>query len=134
MIKVPSNEPELDDQPTEASDEDDDFGEPFVARSFGGELVWADGDHYTCKILRVRAGQQVIVSTKNRVDMFAMLTGGRGLLEVRDLDGEELEQLELLPATPVQIADDRSYRLVAITEVEMFVAYSPAPPAPPVEG
>lgn len=127
MSKAPPNEPEVEEQPRDASDEDDDFGEPFIARSFGGELVWAEGDRYTSKILRVRAGQQVIVSTRNRVDMFAMLTGGRGLLEVRDADGEEIEQLELLPATPVEIADGRSYRLVAITEVELFVAYSPAP-------
>lgn len=104
-------------------EEFDEFGPPFEARSFGGEFVWADAQGYTAKILRVRPGENVVVSTQGRRDMFAMLTGGRGILEVRS--GDVTDRVELVPASPVHILPDNSYRLIAMTEVELFTIYSP---------
>lgn len=104
----------------------DDYGEPFESRSFGGEFVWAEGDAFTCKILRVRAGEKVLVSTRGRKDMTVMLTGGRAVLEV--LEGDDVDRVEMLPAAPIQVHPDREHRLVAITEVEMFTVYSPLDP------
>ena len=49
------------EEEVEDDDEFDDYGEPFESRSFGGELVWAEGEAFTCKILRVRAGEKVLV-------------------------------------------------------------------------
>lgn len=115
-----SNDEEGDDD----DDEYDDYGPPFVTRSFGGELVWAKGSDYTCKILRVRPGENVIVSTQGRKDMFAMLTGGRGVLEVRA--GDSTDRVELLPGSPIPIRPGQDYRLVALTEVELYTVYSPA--------
>ena len=112
--------------PSEGDDDDvDEFGPPFEARSFGGEFVWATAAGYTAKILRVRPGENVVVSTQGRRDMFAMLTGGRGVLEVRT--GETTDRVELVPASPVHILPDSSYRLIAMTEVELFTIYSPLP-------
>jgi hypothetical protein len=107
----------------EDTDGFNDYGEPFEGRSFGGEFVWAEGDAFTCKILRVRAGEKVLVSTRGRKDMTVMLTGGRAILEV--LEGDEVDRVEMLPAAPIQVHPDREHRLVAITEVEMFTVYSP---------
>lgn len=105
----------------------DDYGEPFEARSFGGEFVWAEGDAFTCKILRVRPGEKVLVSTRGRKDMIVMLTGGRAILEV--LEGDEVDRIEMMPAAPIRVHPEREHRLVAMTEVEMFTVYSPLDPA-----
>lgn len=103
---------------------EDDYGPPFEARSFGGEFVWAQAPGYTAKILHVRAGENVAISVKGRKDMFIMLTGGRGVLEVRSDDN--IDRVELLPATPITIAEgDMVYRLVAMTDVELFTIYAP---------
>src|SRR5690606_28861362 len=80
---------------------DDDYGPPFERRSFGGEFVWAQGHGYTAKVLRVRAGEVVAISTRGRSDMTVMLTGGRALLETRAEDN--VDRVELMPATPVAI-------------------------------
>lgn len=115
---------QADDAEAEEADdqEQDDYGEPFDARSFGGEFVWAKAKGYTCKILRVRAGEKVLVSTRGRQDMVVMLTGGRAVLEV--LDGDETDRVEMMPAVPVRVHPEREHRLVAMTEVEMFTVYS----------
>ncbi len=116
---VESDDGDFDDD----TGEYDDYGEPFESRSFGGEFVWAEGDAFTCKILRVRAGEKVLVSTRGRKDMTVMLTGGRAVLEV--IEGDEVDRVEMLPAAPIQVSPEREHRLVAMTEVEMFTVYSP---------
>lgn len=121
------DEPEDDALPEseEAAEtgEQDDYGEPFEPRSFGGEFVWAEAAGYTCKILRVRAGEKVLVSTRGRKDMVVMLTGGRAILEV--LEGDETDRVEMMPGAPIHVHPEREHRLVAMTEVEMFTVYSP---------
>ncbi|MCA9705985.1 MAG: hypothetical protein KDK70_09080 [Myxococcales bacterium] len=112
---------ELDTTTTDA--DDSDFGPPFAPKTFGGAFVWARGESYTCTVLRVKEGENVVVSTQGRRDMVVMLTGGRGVLEVSD--GSEIDRVELLPAAPVSISPDRGYRLLAMTEVELFTVYSP---------
>lgn len=112
-----------DDDDSDLLDEESDFGPPFSAKSFGGSFVWARGDQYVATVLRVKEGENVVVSTQNRKDMHVMLTGGRGILEVHD--GTDLDRVELLPAAPVFIDPGRTYRLVAMTEVELFTVYSP---------
>ncbi len=104
-----------------------DFGPPFSPKTFGGSFVWARGESYTSTVLRVKEGENVVVSTHGRRDMVVMLTGGRGVLEVHD--GHEVDRVELLPAAPVMISPDRSYRLLAMTEVELFTVYSVVPPS-----
>lgn len=116
-VRLGSDEGEAD-----TLDEDSDFGPPFESRSFGGEFVWADAEAYTCKILRVRAGEKVLVSTRGRRDMIVMLTGGRAVLEV--IEGEGIDRVEMLPAAPISVHPDREHRLVALTEVEIFTVYS----------
>ena len=119
-----SEEPEDDlPEPDEEEVEQDDYDPPFEARSFGGEFVWAKASGYTCKILRVRAGEKVLVSTRGRKDMVVMLTGGRAVLEV--LEGEDTDRVEMLPAAPITVHPEREHRLVAMTDVEMFTVYSP---------
>lgn len=108
---------------SEAADTDSDFGPPFSPKTFGGAFVWARGDQYTCTVLRVKEGENVIVSTQNRRDMVVMLTGGRGVLEVND--GKDVDRVELMPAAPVPILAECSYRLLAVTEVELFTVFSP---------
>ncbi|MDC0719892.1 hypothetical protein [Nannocystis bainbridge] len=118
-----SEEPEavLDENAVDPGD--DDYGPPFERRSFGGEFVWAQGQGYTAKVLRVRAGEVVAISTKGRRDMTVMLTGGRALLETRADDS--VDRVELLPATPIAVAEgEHAYRLVAVTDVELFTIYS----------
>ncbi len=116
-------EPAVDDESSDLPDEESDFGPPFAAKTFGASFVWARGDQFVCTVLRVKEGENVVVSTQNRRDMHVMLTGGRGILEVHD--GTELDRVELLPAAPVFIEGDKQYRLVAMTEVELFTVYSP---------
>lgn len=112
-----------DAEATSSDPADDDYGPPFERRSFGGEFVWGQAPGYTAKILRVRAGEVVAISTKGRRDMVLMLTGGRALLETRD--GDNIDRVELLPATPVSIVEgDHVYRLVAVTDVELFTIYT----------
>jgi len=108
----------------EAPVTDDDYGPPFEVRSFGGEFVWAKAAGYTATVLRVRAGEQVAISTKGRRDMFVMLTGGRALLETRS--DANIDRVELVPASSVPILEgEHAYRLVAMTDVELFTIYSP---------
>ena len=74
--------------------------------------------------LQVAAGEQVAISTKGRRDMFVMLTGGRALLETRT--DANIDRVELVPASSVPILEgEQVYRLVAMTDVELFTIYSP---------
>lgn len=119
-----AEEPETSPPEDVVDPSDDDYGPPFERRSFGGEFVWGQAPGYTAKVLRVRAGEVVAISTKGRRDMVVMLTGGRGLLETRT--DENADRVELMPATPVTIAEGEVvYRLVAVTDVEMFTLYTP---------
>jgi len=119
----PTTDVATDDESSDLPDTESDFGPPFSAKTFGASFVWARGDHFVCTVLRVKEGENVVVSTQNRKDMHVMLTGGRGVLEVHD--GTELDRVELLPAAPVFIDAGKQYRLVAMTEVELFTVYSP---------
>jgi hypothetical protein len=103
--------------------DDSDFGPPFIPKTFGGAFVWARGQHFVATVLRVREGGNVVVSTQNRRDMQVMLTGGRAVLEVGE--GEDIDRVELMPASPVEIDPGRRYRLIAVTEVELFTVYEP---------
>ncbi|MCH9687833.1 MAG: hypothetical protein K0V04_40760 [Deltaproteobacteria bacterium] len=108
---------------SETDDLDSDFGPPFTPKTFGGAFVWAKGDSYTCTVLRVKEGENVVVSTQGRRDMVVMLTGGRGVLEVTHAG--EVDRVEIMPASPVTVSPDHNYRLLAITEVELFTVYAP---------
>lgn len=108
-----------------ASSADNDFGPPFIQKTFGGAFVWAKGEHFVATVLRVKEGKSVPVATKNRQDMFVMLTGGRAVLEIQDEEDPELERIELEPAAPFLVEDGSTYRLVAMTDVELFTVYSP---------
>jgi hypothetical protein len=119
---APPDPPRVDDAQSQP-DPQDEYGPPFEARSFGGQYVWAEADQYTAKILRVRAGEKVVISTQGRKDMVVMLTGGRGVLEI--LRGKEVSREELAPATPVAIDHEQEFRLVAMTDVELFTIHSP---------
>ena len=124
--EAPEDDERVDGAADDASADprDEDYGPPFEARSFGGEFVWAQAAGFTAKVLRVRAGQTVAISTRGRSDMVVMLTGGRALLETR-VDSN-VERVELLPATPVPILEgEQAYRLVAVTDVELFTIYAP---------
>jgi hypothetical protein len=119
-------EPELtedDDADLDDEDVDSDFGPPFTAKTFGGAFVWAQGEGFVCTVLRVKESKGVPVSTQNRRDMFVMLTGGRAVLEVAT--GDDMDRVELLPSSPVRIDAGKTYRLLALTEVELFTVYSP---------
>jgi hypothetical protein len=121
--EAPEDDELVDGVDGEAADADGDYGPPFEARSFGGEFVWAQAPGYTAKVLRVRAGQTVAISTKGRRDMVVMLTGGRALLETRSDDN--VDRVEMMPANSVPIQEgELAYRLVAMTDVEMFTIYT----------
>ena len=119
----PADPAELEQKLAEVADAD--YGPPFDAKDFGGQFIWAASPSYEAKILRVRAGKKVIISTRRRKDMVAMLTGGRGVLEIIDDEGNE--RIELMPGAPVHIQHGPDYRLVAITEIELFTVHSPDP-------
>lgn len=121
----PADIEELEQQMAEAADAD--YGPPFDGKDFGGQFIWAQSPSFEAKILRVRAGKKVIISTRRRKDMTVMLTGGRGVLEVIDDDGADL--IELMPGSPVAIKHGPDYRLVAITEIELFTVHAPDPDA-----
>ena len=118
---APTSDP-LDDEIDD--DADEDFGPPFSAKTFGGAFVWARGDSYVCTVLRVKEGENVVVSTAGRKDMVVMLTGGRAVLEVGMPDGD-IDRVELMPAAPVNVEADKTYRLLAVTEVELFTVFAP---------
>ncbi len=101
---------------------DADYGFPFTAKTFGGAFVWARSPSYNATILRIREGQNVVVSTHARKDMVLMLTGGRAVLEVTQ--GGEVTRDELALTTPTPIGDEASHRLIALTEVEIMTIYS----------
>lgn len=112
-----------DDDLDEDADPDSDFAPPFTAKTFGGAFVWAQGEQFVATVLRVKESKSVPVATQNRRDMFVMLTGGRAVLEVAI--GDDMDRVELLPASPVRIDEGKTYRLLALTEVELFTVYSP---------
>ena len=118
-----ADEPDDIEESDDVEESESDFGPPFAPKSFGGAFVWARGESYTATVLRVKEGENVVVATTGRRDMVVMLTGGRGVLEVND--GHEVDRVELMPAAPVTISPDRTYRLLAVTEVELFTVYSP---------
>ncbi|MBK8237655.1 MAG: hypothetical protein KBB21_28885 [Nannocystaceae bacterium] len=123
VAPAPSATVATDDETSDLPDEESDYGPPFSAKTFGGSFVWARGEQYVASVLRVKEGENVVVSTANRRDMNVMLTGGRAVLEVDD--GSDSDRVELLPAAPVFIDPGKNYRLVAMTEVELFTVYSP---------
>lgn len=100
----------------------DEFGPPFVPKTFGGAFVWAKGEGFVTTVLRIKAGKSVPVATTNRQDMHVMLTGGRAVLEIDD--GTEVDRIELVPAGPLLIDPAHRYRLIAMTEVEIFTVYT----------
>lgn len=130
----PSDDPNADleqdardedaEEEEDAGDDYDDFGAPFIPKTFGGAFVWAKGEGFVTTVLRIKEGKSVPVATQNRRDMFVMLTGGRAVLEVDD--GNEVDRVELMPAGPLKIDAANRYRLIAMTEVEIFTVYSPA--------
>lgn len=95
----------------------------FNSRSFGGEMVWAHGEAFVAKILRVRAGEKVRVTGKDRKDMHIMLSGGRACLQ--DSQKGASEPKELLAGQSVRIGPDQEYRLIAMTDTELLSIYSP---------
>jgi hypothetical protein len=107
---------------TLAEESSAEFGPPFTPRSFGGELVWTQSSSFTSKVLRIRAGEVVLISTTGRSDMVAMLTGGRAVLEVED--GGEIIREEITPGFPTAIRAESAHRIVAMTDVELFTAYA----------
>lgn len=116
--------PDGDGAPGEedAAAEVDDFGPPFIPKTFGGAFVWAKGEGFVTTVLRIKEGKSVPVATQNRRDMHVMLTGGRAVLEVDD--GTEVDRVELMPAGPLHIDPANRYRLIAMTEVEIFTVYT----------
>ncbi|MEM6290332.1 MAG: hypothetical protein AAGA54_03675 [Myxococcota bacterium] len=115
---APDAQPEADD----AEELHDDFGAPFVPKTFGGAFVWAKGEGFVSTVLRVKEGKSVPVATQNRRDMHVMLTGGRAVLEIDD--GQEVDRVELMPAQALLIDPANRYRLIAMTEVEIFTVYT----------
>jgi len=113
--------PDADVGPDESSETS--VQPPFSPRSYGAEFVWANSPVSTNKILHVRAGQVVAISTAGRTHMSVMLTTGRAVLELRHDD--QVEHVELVPLAPVAVPSQPEHRLVAVTEVELFVTYSP---------
>ncbi len=105
-----------------AVEEFDDYGPPFIKRSFGGEFCWAQAPGFTAKILHVQPGENVIVSTRNRRDMVVMLTAGRAVMELRDVDN--VDRVELNPAEPMSITEEHDFRLIALTDVELMTIYT----------
>lgn len=101
----------------------------FVSRSFGGEMVWAKGGAFVAKILRVRAGEKVRVTSKGRRDMHVMLSGGRACLQKSD-EQAPAEPQELLAGQSVRIGEQCEYRLIAMTDTELLSIYSPLDPEP----
>ena len=78
---APPPEPEPQHASPEVAEiqpEVDVYGAPFTARSYGGEFVWAECDAYVSKVMRIRASEVVVISTKNRSAMVVMLTGTSG--------------------------------------------------------
>ena len=111
-----------DGEGPEIGDVIDDFGAPFIPKTFGGAFVWAKGEGFVTTVLRIKEGKSVPVATQNRRDMHVMLTGGRAVLEVDD--GTEVDRVELMPAGPLLIDPANRYRLIAMTEVEIFTVYT----------
>lgn len=101
------------------------YGPPFESRGFGAEFVWASSPHFVSKVLRVRKDEKVRVTGQYRRDMSLMLTGGRACLEIQ-APGQSLQSIELEPAKPVPVDAQCEYRLIAMTDVELFTIYSPA--------
>lgn len=114
---------ESEDEEDDVDGEDSDFGPPFIAKTFGGSFVWAKGEAFQATVLRVKEGKSVPVATQNRRDMYVMLTGGRAVMEI--LESDDIDRQELLPASPVFIDPGKVYRLIAMTEVELFTVFSP---------
>lgn len=114
--------PEETGERGEDAAEVDDFGPPFIPKTFGGAFVWARGEGFVTTVLRIKEGKSVPVATQNRRDMHVMLTGGRAVLEVDD--GTEVDRVELMPAGPLHIDPANRYRLIAMTEVEIFTVYT----------
>lgn len=113
-----------DDDSSESGVESD-YGPPFAAKTFGGAFVWARGEHFVATVLRVKEGENVVVSTAKRRDMTVMATGGRAVLEVHE--GDDVDHVELVPANAIRIDPAKNYRLLALTEVELFTVYEPLP-------
>lgn len=115
-------DPADDEDAGDSAEAEADYGPPFERRSFGGELVWATGAGFTAKLLRIRANGNVAISTDGRLDLTIMLTGGRGVLEIRRQHDVELRELE--PAVPFRPDPAFGHRLLALTEVELLTVYS----------
>lgn len=90
----------------------------YVEKPWGDEVIWAEGNGYTAKLLRVRAGKRLSLQFhQTKHETLLLLEGQATVLG-----------LTMKPLSPVTIASGVIHRIEAITDCVIVEASTPEGP------
>jgi len=99
---------------------DHSFEPRTVEKPWGSELIWADSEHYTGKILFVRAGESLSLQYHEVKDESWYVLEGRARLELGRADGEGVEELEIVPGRAFRFRPGTVHRVTAVEDTRIL--------------
>jgi mannose-6-phosphate isomerase len=79
-------------------------------KPWGSEVVWARGEGYAAKLLRIEPGHRLSLQHHERKEETLLVLQGRVTAELEDDDGE-LRRIELEPGEGLHVPPGRRHRL-----------------------
>jgi mannose-6-phosphate isomerase len=95
-----------------------------VAKPWGWEIVWAQSDRYTGKLLHVVAGCRLSLQYHDEKVETQCLLSGSALLTVEGRDGT-LHEISMLPGKGYTIQPFQIHRLTAVEDAEIVEVSTP---------
>jgi mannose-6-phosphate isomerase len=95
-----------------------------VGKPWGREILWAQTESYTGKILHLHAGKRLSLQYHDEKLESQCLLTGRAVLVLEDDDGI-LQEIEMEQGKGYTIAPFRRHRLVAITDADVLEVSTP---------
>jgi mannose-6-phosphate isomerase len=95
-----------------------------VEKPWGWEVIWAEGERYTGKLLHIHAGKRLSLQYHDEKVETQCLVSGRAQLILEDGDGALLE-ITMQPGVGYTVYPYQLHRLVAIDEAEIVEVSTP---------
>jgi mannose-6-phosphate isomerase len=96
-----------------------------VEKPWGWELIWADADQYVGKLLFVRAGEALSLQYHETKDESWLVSGGRARLELGEVDGGELETVEIAAEDAFRFRPGTVHRVTALEDTLILEVSTP---------
>src|SRR5579875_4047329 len=95
-----------------------------VEKPWGWEIIWAESDGYTGKLIHVLAGRRLSLQYHDSKSETVCLLSGRALLVVEDAAGD-LREIPMQPHHGYTIAPFQLHRLAAIEDSDLVEVSPP---------